>query len=232
MDENRKEHNEMWKKKWEDGHSRWHLGKVNTCLMESFPRLDDGHLKGKRILVPLCGKTEDMRWFYEKGMSVVGIDVAEQAVKEFFTENNFDYKVETSTSLPDCHVYRHNERMSIVLCDLFQVNVEAVGGKFDYFWDRAALVAMVPEEHQKYWALINSLMSDQSQGLLETHEYDSSRRPGPPHSIHFEELSKILGDTFTAEEVLRKPEDELPEDEPRIGYGDVRVYYHLRRKGQ
>ncbi|MPC79199.1 Thiopurine S-methyltransferase [Portunus trituberculatus] len=37
-----------------------------------------------RVLVPLCGKSPDMRWLYDRGNTVVGVEGAEKPVKEFF----------------------------------------------------------------------------------------------------------------------------------------------------
>ncbi|VDN35366.1 unnamed protein product [Dibothriocephalus latus] len=39
------------------------------------------------IYVPLCGKTVDMRWLYERGVNVVGNDLAEEAAVEFVKEH-------------------------------------------------------------------------------------------------------------------------------------------------
>ncbi|VDN12504.1 unnamed protein product [Dibothriocephalus latus] len=39
------------------------------------------------IYVPLCGKTVDMRWLYQKGVIVVGSDFVEEAAIEFVKEH-------------------------------------------------------------------------------------------------------------------------------------------------
>ncbi|KAG0709121.1 Thiopurine S-methyltransferase [Chionoecetes opilio] len=44
-----------------------------------------------RVFVPLCGKSPDMRWLYERGNTVVGVEGVEMPVKEFF-ESHSDLK--------------------------------------------------------------------------------------------------------------------------------------------
>ena len=152
----RDELNKTWQTKWQEGCTKWHIGEVNPFLQEFFHLLDDGNLKGKRIFVPLCGKTVDMKWFYDQGMSVIGVDVSELAVKEFFTDNALNYAVIDSPMISDCKIYRHDDRLSIYLCDIFKLDAASLGGHFDYLWDRGALVATIYEEQEKYWNIIDS----------------------------------------------------------------------------
>ncbi|CAN7989162.1 unnamed protein product, partial [Ixodes hexagonus] len=52
-------------------------------------------LAGKRdaqVFVPLCGKALELKWFYEKGHRVVGVEVVEDPVRAFFDENTLPYE--------------------------------------------------------------------------------------------------------------------------------------------
>lgn len=39
------------------------------------------------ILLPLCGKAVDLRYLYDLGHTVIGIEAIEQGAREFFEEN-------------------------------------------------------------------------------------------------------------------------------------------------
>lgn len=227
MDE-RKELNDYWKTRWKEGRFAWHMDGANPHLVEFFPRLEDGDLTGKRVLVPLCGKTVDLRWFYEKGMSVVGVELSELAVRAFFTENGFDFKVEDCSAIPECKIFKHDERLRIYLSDLFKLDVNALGGEFDFLWDRGALVAMMPAEQKRYWNLISSFLSDKGQVLLECFEYEPGCREAHPYSIPFDELNAILENSFTAKEIHRR--DKPADEHPPLGHEATYVIYHMKRK--
>ena len=47
--------------------------------------------KNMRFLFPLCGKSLDVIWVYEKGYSVIGIEAVQSVVEELFTESNISY---------------------------------------------------------------------------------------------------------------------------------------------
>ena len=58
----------MWEGRWSEGKTGWHKDKVNPHLEEFFSRFT-GNVEGKRILVPMCGKSIDLAWLHGKGKS-------------------------------------------------------------------------------------------------------------------------------------------------------------------
>lgn len=54
-----------------------------------------------RVYVPLCGKTEDMAWLYNKGLYVVGSDIAEEAGYEFAAQHPEIGLARKIVNLPD-----------------------------------------------------------------------------------------------------------------------------------
>merc|ERR1712096_529266 len=98
--------NQMWQSRWEEGRTGWHKEQVNPHLEEFFTHLVGG-ANGKRVLVPMCGKSVDLKWLYDKGMNVLGVELVEMPIKEFFNENKMEYTVEESLLLPECKIYRH-----------------------------------------------------------------------------------------------------------------------------
>jgi len=47
----------------------------------------------QRFLFPLCGKAVDMAWLASMGHTVVGIELAESALVQFFQEQKIAYTV-------------------------------------------------------------------------------------------------------------------------------------------
>jgi hypothetical protein len=44
-----------------------------------------------RFFVPLCGKTQDLKFLYDQGFHVVGCEGVEKACVEFYEENGMEY---------------------------------------------------------------------------------------------------------------------------------------------
>ncbi len=79
---------DYWSKRWQRGETGFHQKEVNAQLRRFWPHL--GTARGSAVLVPLCGKSEDMAWLRAQGHTVIGIDLAEQAVRAFFAEHELE----------------------------------------------------------------------------------------------------------------------------------------------
>ena len=66
---------EFWINAWNTGRTAFHQGKFHEKLTEFFPSLKPQ--KGQRVLVPLCGKSVDMLWLQNQGLSVHGVELHE-----------------------------------------------------------------------------------------------------------------------------------------------------------
>ena len=69
---------ECWVERWQEGRTGWHEPDGNDSLKKYW------RAAGRRVLVPLCGKTPDLAWLARLGNEVVGIELAEIAVETFF----------------------------------------------------------------------------------------------------------------------------------------------------
>lgn len=225
--------NNIWKEKWEEGKSVWHKSNPNPLLVEFFNRFDADSLKNKRILVPMCGKSVDMKWLYDQGMSVVGVDVVELAVKQFFCDNNMEYEVKDS-SIPGATLFHHDERMSILLCDIFNINTEVIGGPCSYIWDRGALGAIQYTEVEKYTKIVESVLADDAQGLIECFTFDRGLIPGPPYAVTKEEVFEYYSCNFFVEQLCKRKESELPSwyatANEKLLDSAMRTVYYIKRK--
>src|SRR5688500_4616102 len=142
---------EFWAQRWKEGRIGFHEGRANQFLVHHVKDLEPAATPaappaGKRVLVPLCGKTEDLAFLAAQGFEVVGIEVVEDAVKAFFAEHELTPSV---TDRPHGRVYAARG-LTLHAGDFFACTSEALGGAFDAFYDRAAIVALPEDMRVKY----------------------------------------------------------------------------------
>ena len=162
--------NEPWIERWQEGRTGWHEPTGNRNLQ--------AHWKwsGRRVLVPMCGKTVDLLWLEEQGNDVVGVELSEIAVLAFFEENGIEYEP-VEHSLPG---YRAVGRQITLYCgDYF----DFTDGPFDAHYDRGALIALHADLRSRYAQHTSSLLVEDAAQLVITVEYDQAVCDGPPFSL-------------------------------------------------
>ncbi|XP_076060604.1 thiopurine S-methyltransferase-like [Oratosquilla oratoria] len=191
---------EMWSNYWTSGGVYWQLDGLNYVLADFHERLlepDDGSTQAKRVFVPLCGKTVDMKWLYDRGHLVTGVEAVQKPIVEFFDEHRLSYVEET---LPWATLYKsENGRLKIYQCDIFSVDPDHLG-KFDAVWDRGSLVAIYERDRERYASLLKSLFSPSARYLLSAISYDPSPcYEGPPYSLPQAAVYHLFGDVCDCE---------------------------------
>jgi thiopurine S-methyltransferase len=180
---------EYWHEKWERNDVGFHQAAVHPGLAAHWQAL--GVASGARVLVPLCGKSLDMRWLADAGYAVLGVELSELACRAFFAEAGIVARE------------RHDGRFLILeggpyrlLCgDVFALtytDLTEVRGVYD----RAALVALPPDMRARYARLLVQRLPRTAPMLLVTFEYDQSRMPGPPHAVPFAEVQAHYSGAF------------------------------------
>jgi thiopurine S-methyltransferase len=166
---------EPWLERWREGRIGWHESAGNRSLQAHWQG------RGRRVLVPLCGKTPDLLWLEEQDNEVVGVELSEIAIMSFFDENDLEFE-RANDSLPG---YRAVDRRVTLYCgDFFDFRESA----FDAHYDRGALVALTPPERARYACHTSSLLAADAEQLVITVEYDQAVCDGPPFSISAEEI--------------------------------------------
>ncbi len=166
---------EPWIERWQEGRTGWHEPTGNRNLQEYWA------VSGRRVLVPLCGKTPDLLWLEAQGNEVVGVELSEIAVLAFFDENELEFE-HVDESLPG---YRAIGRNVTLFCGDFFAFEE---GSFDAHYDRGALIALTADLRPRYAAHTSSLLTEEAAQLVLTIEYDQSVCAGPPFSIVPDEI--------------------------------------------
>ena len=166
----------FWHKRWELGETAFHESKGNLLLKQHFNKMNLA--LGSRVFIPLCGKTKDLLWLIERGGCVVGAELSESAINDFFYELDVKPKI---SKLDDFSLYQA-KNIDIFVGDIFKLSAKLLG-RVDAVYDRAALVALPEKMRFKYTSHLRSLTKGAPQ-LLITFEYKQELMEGPPFSIN------------------------------------------------
>ena len=171
-----------WLARWRDGRIGFHEGQPNALLDHHAGRLAGA----RRVLVPLCGRAEDLAYLAAHGHEVVGVELVEQAVREFFERHALVPAIEPRGALV---AYRAGAS-TLLAGDMFAVTASDLGA-VDALYDRAALIALPPDVRPRYVAHLRALLPAGARGLVVTCEYDQAAMTGPPFAVLEPELRQL-----------------------------------------
>jgi len=183
-----------WKQMWEAGKSAWHKSAPHDYLIEYFGQCANSG-RETDVLVPLCGKSVDLKWLYEQGCRVCGVEVSELATRSFFDDQGIKYT--RTTAADDFVVYRNeDERISIFCGDFFKFSKAQAGHQFDFVWDRGSFVAINISDRKRYVDVLANVLLPTGRILLSTANYDPAKWPGPPHFVTPEDIHTYFDSKF------------------------------------
>ena len=188
----------FWQSRWEANQIGFHEAQVHPMLLAHGARLG----AGGRVFVPLCGKSKDMRWLRAQGHAVLGIELADIAVRAFFAEHG----------MPPAHTkvapFEHFSADGYdLLCGDYFALTRETAGPFTAIYDRAALIALPLEMRRAYAAHMTALAETDTCMLLITVEYDTSVILPPPFALSAQEVAALYGDAWTIEECSTRVAD-------------------------
>jgi thiopurine S-methyltransferase len=183
---------EFWRRRWEQNEIGFHEAKPNRLLLQFGERLRV--TATPRVLVPLCGKSTDLAWLAAHGFRVTGVEAVRQAAAAFFEENQL------STTTATWHGFEQfaGERLEILVGDFFALDPSLIP-PFDAVYDRAALIAVRPEEREPYVMRLLELLRPGGRLLLVNFAYDQAVMGGPPFSLDEAEVRRLFGSRCTLE---------------------------------
>lgn len=197
----------IWNDKWKEGRTDWHKNEVNKQLKTFHEKMLHGReAQNMQVFVPLCGKCHELKFLYDKGHKVVGVEAVAQPIEEFFQEHAIQYKKVVCDAIEGgADVYQSTDgRLKIFCCDLFKFN-EKCCGQMDGVWDRESLVAIDPNLKSKYIALMDELLAPKFRYLIEAVEYKKAAREGgkelSPHPISTAEM-RILFQSYKLQKLF------------------------------
>ncbi len=180
---------EFWHKKWASNQIGFHLPQVNPHLQRFWPQL--GLEESARVLVPLCGKSLDLLWLAHCGHEVLGIELSEKAVEDFFSEHQLDPAVSEQGPFS---VYRAGS-IELWCGDFFALTPGDVAD-CSALYDRAALIALPPSMRERYATHLKRILPKGSLGLLITLDYDQAEMSGPPFAVLDDEVQRLFGTSW------------------------------------
>jgi thiopurine S-methyltransferase len=167
---------EFWQEKWDAGQIGFHSDDVHTDLHD----YGEAWLAGgpHRILVPLCGKSVDLAWLAAKGHQVIGIELAKKAVIALFKDAGL---TPVWSDVPGGE-RAQADNLTVYCGNLFDISAQTIG-PVTHVWDRAAFVALHPDQRAHYVSHLRDCMGPDAKLLMNVLSYDRAVMDGPPWSI-------------------------------------------------
>jgi thiopurine S-methyltransferase len=216
-------HPEFWHQRWADQQIGFHQAAPTPLLLKHWPSL--GVSAGARVFVPLAGKSLDMAWLAAQGHRVLGVELSQLAVEQFFAEHGLQ---------PQIHETRYGRHhvaggIELICGDAFALDAEALRDCMGVF-DRAALIALPPDLRARYTGELYARLPAGCRGLLVTLEYPQHEREGPPFAVPQDEVHALFDADWTIALLERRP---IPPEHPGYVGGVTRLdtaLYDLRRR--
>jgi thiopurine S-methyltransferase len=177
---------DFWLESWQVGgvKTSFHRRDVHPYVVKY---MNPEALQGKRVLVPLCGKTNDLIWSSHYAEHVIGIELSEIAVLQFFAENELVYQK------PNEYTYQSGN-IIIYQKNMFELTSEHIG-RIDWIYDRASLIALPKNMRGDYVRLLDSWTHIGTKTLLITLEYEPDMGE-PPFSVTPAEVVSHYGKKY------------------------------------
>lgn len=199
---------DFWDKRWSENQIGFHEGRPNEFLVRFAERLRPK--ESSRLLVPLCGKSVDLRWLAEQNFRVLGIEFVAQAAEAFFEEQGLSSHVVRGADggLPCLEA----GGIRIAIGDFFAWD-PARSAPVDVAYDRAALVAVRPQDRVRYVDHLLGALPVAGRLLLVTFAYDAQAMSGPPFSVDADDVRSLFAERC---EIECLADEDILDREPRF----------------
>ncbi|WP_417864156.1 thiopurine S-methyltransferase [Vreelandella venusta] len=189
-----------WRQRWQEGRIGFHLSDTHPALAQYWPTLNV--TPGAKVLVPLCGKSLDMRWLADEGHPVLGIELAPEAIEQFLAQRNASVSRYTQAGF---NVSRQGS-VELWCGDFFHLHIKQAA-EVGAFYDRASLIALPPATRERYAFHLAQLVPPGAKGLLVGLTHDD-HNAGPPYSVPNSEIEHLFMPNFRVELVENREVDE------------------------
>lgn len=216
-------HPDFWHQRWADNQIGFHQSSPTPLLLKHWASL--GVAADAKVFVPLAGKSRDMAWLAAQGYRVLGVELSQLAVEQFFAEHGLQPETRES------RYGRHREAggIELIVGDAFGLDADLLQDCAAVF-DRAALIALPPDLRHRYAHALYAALPGGCRGLLVTLEYPQAERDGPPFSVSEDEVHALYDADWQVDLRERRP---IPTDHPGFVAGVSRLdtaVYALRRR--
>lgn len=197
---------EFWLERWQTGRIGFHQQAANAMLARHWGSI--GAPAGSRVFVSLCGKSLDMAWLAARGHRVLGAELSQLAVDQFFESQGLQPSVKRTR-----HGLHHVAgAFELIVGDAFALDGDALASCAAVY-DRAALVALPSGLRRRYADELLAKLPPGCKGLMVTLDYPVPEMSGPPFPVAEADVVALLGDTWELEVLERR---DILDDEPRF----------------
>lgn len=172
---------DFWHQRWQSNRIGFHQDRPSPLLAKHWPAL--ALPADSRVFVPLCGKSLDMLWLAEQGHAVLGVELSESAIRQFFAERQLEPATHSSAS--GTHFVAGP--YELICGDAFALPASVLADCAGVY-DRAALIALPPPMRATYVDTAWHRLRPGCTGLLITLEYPQAQKDGPPFSVEEAEV--------------------------------------------
>lgn len=217
---------EFWIERWQRNEIGFHQQRVNPYLEQFW-----GNIIAAcdcPVFVPLCGKSQDMVWLHERGHSIVGVELSQLAVENFFVE----HRLVPTRRIIDGLTLFESPGYKIYCGDYFALKPEHLSG-VPAVYDRASLIALPAQLRQRYVQHMAELLAPGTRTLLVVLDYPSEQMQGPPFAVNDAEVRALYHSAFTVQSLWV---NDVLEDNPRFKERGLTRFeervYSLERRGR
>jgi len=179
----------FWIEKWEQQQIGFHLPTTHPMLARHWSELDVG--MDAHVLVPLCGKSLDLTYLMSRGCGVTGVELSPIAIRQFLDEQGLQATTMDIEGMPVSIV----DGLRLIEGDFFRLSAGIIG-RVDAVYDRAALIAMPPDQQDHYARKLLALTPESAPILLITLDYDPNEMSGPPFATSGEQVRRLFGERY------------------------------------
>ncbi|MFC0335938.1 thiopurine S-methyltransferase [Kushneria avicenniae] len=209
-----------WFERWRDGRIGFHSDGVQPMLARYWSALSLA--PNARALLPLCGKSGDIGWLSRQGHPVLGVELVEKAVRDWFeAQGEVVPAARTRSNFKRFDSPGQAERAAVTLDvgNFFHLDA-GLSDDIDAFYDRAALIALPEAARQRYALKLAELCRPGVEGLLISVVRTERRDQGPPYVVTDDEVRALFAPNFEL--------DRLGEQLDERGMTDIA--WRLRRR--
>jgi thiopurine S-methyltransferase len=196
----------FWRERWQKQDIGFHQPAIHELLRTHWRRLGLG--AGSRVFVPLCGKSLDMVWLADQGHRVIGAELSDIAIDDFFAERGLEPAVRKEGNF----VIKSAGFFELWCGDIFDLPPQAVA-RVAGVYDRASLVAFPPSMQERYVEQLKALLPARAPILLITLDYDQARMSGPPFATPRQQVRRLFADRYDVAELACR---QVLEQTPRL----------------
>lgn len=181
-----------WEEVWRQERLDFHQQQINPHLQRFWHHME---LKpDARVLVPLCGKSDDMHWLLAQGHGVIGVDLSHKAQQAFLASRSEPVRYATTEHLN----LAYQGRLLFAAGNIFALTPDILR-QVDAVYDRAALVALPGAMRQNYAFFMAQWIKPGGKMLLITRCASQEIPLTPPFNVTEDEVDALYACNFHIE---------------------------------